>query len=237
MSIRHIPFYPSDWLAGTRGLSAEETGVYITLICRMYEMAGPIERDDARLARLCGCKTKPGFVRCLDFLITEGKITQDESGLFNDRAAIEIEKVVKISQAARQAAESRWRKKYNKINSRKDAIASEPHMRNGCQLEPEPERDTLEANASNGASAVDATSEAIWKRGVPFLVEQGTPERQARSLIGKWLRDAGAPALFDAMAAAKKSGTGDPVPYITEALKAPPDVRAMVQDAVKRFVK
>ena len=58
MSILHVPFYPSDWLAGTRGLSDSETGVYITLIARMYEMAGPIERDDDRLSRLCGSKSK-----------------------------------------------------------------------------------------------------------------------------------------------------------------------------------
>ena len=32
-----IRFFPSDWLAGTRGMSAVETGVYITLIATMYE--------------------------------------------------------------------------------------------------------------------------------------------------------------------------------------------------------
>ena len=40
MSIVHIPFYPSDWLAGTAALSDAEKGVYITLVARMYEMAG-----------------------------------------------------------------------------------------------------------------------------------------------------------------------------------------------------
>ncbi len=63
MSIIHVAFYPSDWLAGTRGLSDAETGVYITLIARMYEMAGPIERDDNRLARLCGSRTKNSFIK------------------------------------------------------------------------------------------------------------------------------------------------------------------------------
>lgn len=33
----HIALYPSDWLAGTRGLTPAETGIYITLVCMMYE--------------------------------------------------------------------------------------------------------------------------------------------------------------------------------------------------------
>jgi uncharacterized protein YdaU (DUF1376 family) len=86
MSITFIPFYPSDWLAGTRGLSDSETGVYITLISKIYEMAGPIERDDSRLARLCGCKTKAAFLKALQHLISEGKIIETEHGLSNERA-------------------------------------------------------------------------------------------------------------------------------------------------------
>ena len=39
MSIVHIPFYPSDWLAGTAALSDAEKGVYITLVARMYELS------------------------------------------------------------------------------------------------------------------------------------------------------------------------------------------------------
>ena len=142
MSIVHIAFYPSDWLAGTRGLSAEETGVYITLVCRMYEMAGPIERDDARLARLCGCKTKNSFLKSLNYLISDGKITESNGELFNDRAQEEIEKVIGKSSKARAAAEARWSKKSNKNNIGKNADASLEHMPQSCQSEPESDKDT-----------------------------------------------------------------------------------------------
>lgn len=137
MSILHIAFYPSDWLAGTRGLSAQETGVYITLIARMYEMAGPIPRDDARLSRLCGCKTKNAFTKALSYLISEGKITDTDAGLFNDRVKKEIKKVTEKSLKAKQAAQSRWDKKTNENKDSDDANAPQTHMRNGCQLEPE----------------------------------------------------------------------------------------------------
>lgn len=116
MSIVHIPFYPSDWLAGTRGMSDAETGVYITLIARMYEMAGPIERDDDRLFRLCGCKSKSAFVKALQYLISEGKILEVESGIFNERAAKVIEETTEKSAKAKAAAQSRWDRKSNKTN-------------------------------------------------------------------------------------------------------------------------
>ena len=139
MSIVHIAFYPSDWLAGTRGLSAEETGVYITLVCRMYEMAGPIERDDDRLHRLCGAKSKKAFIKSLEYLISEGKIIESDGELFNERAQKEIEITTNKSSKAKTAAQSRWNRKSNKNNDRNNADASPKHMPQQCQSEPEPE--------------------------------------------------------------------------------------------------
>lgn len=139
MSILHVAFYPSDWLAGTRGLSAEETGVYITLIARMYEMAGPIERDDNRLARLCGTKSKASFVKALDYLMSEGKVTETPDGLFNERVEKEIQNTTEKSSKAKAAAQSRWNKKGNKNNKGGNADAPRKHMPEPCQLEPEPD--------------------------------------------------------------------------------------------------
>lgn len=139
MSIVHIAFYPSDWLAGTRGLSDAETGVYITLIARMYEMAGPIERDDNRLSRLCGSKSKTSFVKALEYLISEGKIVVVDGGLFNERVQKEIEKTTNKSAKAAAAAQSRWDRKTNKNNVGTHANASPKHMPQRCQSEPEPD--------------------------------------------------------------------------------------------------
>ena len=142
MSIVHVPFYPSDWLAGTRGLSDAETGVYITLIARMYEMAGPIERDDNRLSRLCGCKSRAGFVKSLNYLISEGKILEADGALFNEKVAKVIKETTEKSSKAKAAAQSRWDRKSNKNNDIADANASAKHMPQPCQPKPKPYRDT-----------------------------------------------------------------------------------------------
>lgn len=137
MSIIHIPFYPSDWLAGTLGLSDTEKGVYITLICRMYEMAGPIERDDNRLFRICGSKSKASFVKALEYLIEEGKIIVTSDGLFNEKVGKVIEQTTEKSTKAKAAAQSRWDRKSNKNKEGCYANASPKHMHQPCQLEPE----------------------------------------------------------------------------------------------------
>jgi uncharacterized protein YdaU (DUF1376 family) len=138
VSITHIPFYPSDWLAGTRGMTAEEMGVYITLIARMYEMAGPIERDDERLYRICGCKSKKAFQKVASYLVYEGKVQEENGQLFNERVQKEIKKVVEKSSKAKDAAEARWKKKPSKINNSGDADALQADMLGECQPEPEP---------------------------------------------------------------------------------------------------
>ena len=159
MSIVHVPFYPSDWLAGTRGLSAEETGVYITLIARIYEMAGPIERDDKRLFRLCGCKSKTAFVKALEYLISEGKIIEVEGHLTNERAQKEIQNTTEKSAKAREKAQQRWDKKHRKNNGGKMQghprsicwkDANHNHSHNQLDSHPEADNDSEVVSISGG---------------------------------------------------------------------------------------
>ena len=85
-----VKFYPSDWLAGTRGMSALETGVYITLIATMYEKQAPIKEDTGRLARVCGASNS-AFKKALAVLVYEGKIARTNGLLCNHREGRETE--------------------------------------------------------------------------------------------------------------------------------------------------
>lgn len=102
-----IKFYPGDFLAGTSGLSPAERGVYITLLCLIYENDAPIERDDARLARRCGAP-KAAFVKILSALIGEGKITDEGGMLSNRRAEKALMDRTNRSQNATHASNARW---------------------------------------------------------------------------------------------------------------------------------
>jgi uncharacterized protein YdaU (DUF1376 family) len=139
MSIMHIAFYPSDWLAGTANMSASEKGVYITLISLIYQAAGPIKMEVDRLQRSCGCATKKQFRTILEYLIHDGKVTLLEGFLSNKRAEKEIKNVITRSAKARMAAGVKWNGKGSKIKERSDANAGVEHMPKGmlgeCHLD------------------------------------------------------------------------------------------------------
>lgn len=105
MSKERIPyfnFYPTDFMRGVRGLTAQEVGIYTMLLCRMYEENGPVDLHDERLAAYCGCRTST-LVKALSRLCDLGKIVLVGKQIFNERAAIEIDKrnhVVKSNSTA-----------------------------------------------------------------------------------------------------------------------------------------
>lgn len=145
-----IRFFPSDWLAGTRGMTAAETGIYITLIAMMYERGEPIPNDTSRLARLCGTTTA-ALKNTLSVLCEEGKITIVDGGLWNDRVGVETEIRRDKSTSAQKSAETRWQKpKQNQ--RRKDANAMHSQSDRNANQKPDT-RDNYTAGA--GARSID----------------------------------------------------------------------------------
>jgi hypothetical protein len=73
--IRRVDFYADDWLAGTRGMSQAECGLYWNLCALMYALgACPIELEQAR--KIFG---DSNFDRLLRRLLKRGKVTAEGS--------------------------------------------------------------------------------------------------------------------------------------------------------------
>lgn len=137
-----IRFFPSDWLAGTRGMTAAETGIYITLIAMMYERGGPIPNDTSRIARLCGTTTA-ALRNTLETLIGEGKITLIDNALWNNRVGVETEIRREKSTSAKKSADTRWGKdKQNQQGKHADALP-EHSARNANQKPEAREKDAV----------------------------------------------------------------------------------------------
>jgi len=143
----YFQFYASDWLAGTRGLSAAEMGVYITLLAMMYEREAPIDMDHDRLARLCGA-TPAAFRKCLSALIEEGKIEDTDEGLFNKRARKEIQIREKKREVNSSNANERWRKTKQK-QRKADATASNSQ----CETDAPQNQNQNQKDKANALSA------------------------------------------------------------------------------------
>lgn len=92
MTRKHIPyfrFYPSDFMNGVRGLTAQEVGVYTMILCRIYEDGGPIELHLKRLSTYCGMREKT-FETVINNLIDLGKLDLENGMISNSRAEAEI---------------------------------------------------------------------------------------------------------------------------------------------------
>jgi len=152
-----IRFFPSDWLAGTRGMTAAETGIYITLVAMMYERGEPIPNDTSRLARLCGTTTA-ALKSTLSILCDEGKISVVDGALWNDRVGVETEIRRDKSTSAQKSAETRWQKQ--KQNQHRND-ASELHTQSDRNANQKP--DTREdASASLSKEIEREFHDAFW---------------------------------------------------------------------------
>lgn len=110
----YIKWYSSDFLAGIRGLSATQIGIYVILINEMYERCEPLPLNYKRLAWQCNC-TKQTLEKALDVLMEEGKIIIINGCLWNNRVEKEFKDRKKRSAAGKGNANTRW-EKHNEIN-------------------------------------------------------------------------------------------------------------------------
>jgi len=164
MSDPWFKFFPSDFIAGTSGLSPAERGVYITLLCLIYEEDGAIPRDDGRLSRRCGAP-KAAFTRILAELIEQSKITEKDGMLSNDRAEKALVDRRNRTQNAYHAATSRWGAQPEETQQKQgddDAGAMQSQGVGDASLEPEPELSKKEdTNVSLQVSPAGDVSEAV----------------------------------------------------------------------------
>lgn len=212
-----IKFYPSNWLGGTRGLSAAETGVYITLIAMMYERREPIPMDERRLARLCGLPTH-GFRRAVEALKDEGKIIEIDGGIWNDKVSLVIEDAQNRSSVNRENVSSRWKNNQQKQQPSDTTVIRPKQDVRSQKVEV---RDTLEPNGSNADSAPPKIDpeKVMFDSGLALLAGAGLAEGRARQMLGKWRKEHGAASVIAALGAAQREGAVDPVSYITKALQ------------------
>lgn len=129
----YVPFYTSDFLGGTSGMTSSTRGVYITLLCLMYENEAPLGQSWDTLSRRCGC-TLPAFKKAIEALADDGKLDVSGAGLWSEKCDKHIAQRRDRSGSAKAAANKRWEKikqKQGGVNA--DALSAQ------CQPEPEPE--------------------------------------------------------------------------------------------------
>lgn len=146
-----IKFYPGDFLGGVGGLSPTERGVYITMLCLIWDNDGPVDYDEARLARRCGAP-KAAFKKAIEALIDLGKLFYDGGKLTNERAEKTLMDRRNRIKNAYDAANSRWgaQKEKSEQNQCENDAEAFPEQ---CAEDAKPEaRSQIEKEEPDGSS-------------------------------------------------------------------------------------
>lgn len=101
---RFVRFYPSDWRSGCIGLTPEEQGFYLMVCAHFWETGARLPTDDAESASRLMLDVRM-YRRIRDKLIRKGKLHASESGYFNPRAELELERANRANGQAEEKAD------------------------------------------------------------------------------------------------------------------------------------
>jgi len=233
MSVPYFPLYVADYEADTAHLSLEEDGCYTRLLRLCWRTPGcSIPNDPKWIARMMRV-TWECYERVVAPILSEF-FQLRHNRYFSPRLQKEYERIANTSKARSVAGKSgnekRWKKEAPHDKPLKTLeTGHRPAIAKGSHPEPEPELYNSNANALDG----EAVTAAIWDRGVKFLVAHGSTERHARSIIGKWRKEADDQAIFEAFVTCKKEQVVDPIPWITATLSQPKiDLMKLAQEII-----
>lgn len=246
-----MPLYVADYLADTSHLSTEEHGAYLLLIMHYWRTGQPLPADPAQLRRIVRADQKQwarisGAV--LPFFVAEAGVYRHKR--IDGELAKAAKKSTERSASGKAGASARWSSGDGKRMANAsdcDGSAMPEPLANAKQTDapspsPTQTQDIPKATPS-GADApltVADLANMMWREGVKLLTARGSSERNARSVLGKWSRDHGPPAVIQALAAAQ--GSPDPVPFIEAFFrerrtdKRPDRITADFASAARRIV-
>jgi uncharacterized protein YdaU (DUF1376 family) len=236
MSVPYFPLYVADYEADTAHLTLEEDGAYLRLLRLCWRTPGcSIPNDPKWIARMMRV-TWEAYERVVAPILSEF-FRLKHNRYYSPRLQKEWERIEIThnarSEAGKRGNEKKWKKEALPDNALKsNEMTSRPAIAKVSQPEPEPEPYNTNANALDG----DAVTVALWDRGVKYLMAHGTPERQARTVIGRWRKEAEDQEIYDAFAACKKEGVVDPIPWITAVLSKPKiDLQKIAEELINEL--
>lgn len=211
--------YPRDFFDGTVGLDFEVKGAYRLVLDLIYQHGGRLADDPRFIAGHLGCSVKKwNALRAA--IIAAGKISVSDGYLGNYRADKELD-----SLKSYQGKQREKRLGFRKNNDLAETTVKPKHN----HTEPDTDR-YVETNVSTAAAPVGAAPAAededpvktLFDAGIRILGECGIDPRAARQMVGRWRKTHPGKdgQILEAIAAARKAGAVDPIPWITTRLGA-----------------
>ena len=190
----------------------------VTLWCRAWKQvpAGSLPDNERVLASFSGAgrywpKVREmalrGFVKCSDGRLYHKVLCDDAR-----RAAA---KKAEYRERTRAATEARRRARDGERDVERD-VARRANVTTS-QGQGQGQVDSSDPNGSAQTELFDAVK-ALWDRGLRHLTAANVPEKQARSVIGKWRREFDDTAVMAAILASEAENAAEPIAFISACL-------------------
>lgn len=215
---------PAAWDFGTADLSLEEEAAYLRIVNAIHKHDGPVPNNDRVLAGLFRSSTRKARA-LVDALVKAGKVFIEEGKIWNDRARSDMVQRQLASSSASVRGSKGGRKRAE--NAAKALENNDPTQANASSRIEENRIEYAVAKATDG-EAVDLRKD-LFDRAVAFLGKHGVAERNARSLVAKWLQDHPDGEVLEAFTACARASPVEPVSWLTARLVPKPVHRVRAQ--------
>jgi uncharacterized protein YdaU (DUF1376 family) len=126
--------YTDKFFTGCADMQPETVGIYIRLLCKLWNLPDGLPTDTKKLARFALVSEKL-FIKSWDGdLLSEKFILNDKNNFTNERLEIVRGKRLEKSQLAKESAEKRWQKAEvkddaNALRTQSDGIPNAMHIK------------------------------------------------------------------------------------------------------------
>ena len=224
-----MPLYWGDYARDTGHLNAAGHGAYLMLIKHYWCSGAPLVDDDEELWRIACCDSKKEWLRLRPRI---ARFFCAENGILrHGRIDRELAKAAALSAAkaegGRKGAAKRWPSD-GKTNGIPMANPPISQWQDDAQSQLQSPSSVGSNEPPAGKPASRDPIKAIFDRGVAVFAKGGVAEPQARSLIAKWRRDAGDPAVMAAIMDCEKEAAVEPISYFVKCVEHHRKPRAKV---------
>lgn len=207
-----MPLHIDDYISDTDHLTATEHGAYLLLIMKYWREDG-LPADEGLIRRYAKLSVEQ-WAESRDVLAA-----LFEDGWRHKRIDAELQKAAEIIEKRKSAGKGTQFKGKSTANAKQ----MPEHMPSKSTAPLTYNQDTV-ADATDAGASPDWRDQ-LWRAGLYSLIRQtGKTEQAARQLLGKWSKAVGDDCrrVLLAIEQAETDRIGDPVAWITAALK-PPD--------------
>ena len=219
--------YCGDYQRDTAHLSLTEHGAFTMLLDTYYSTEKPLGFDSVSLFRICRAMTpeeQAAVVRVADefFPVCDDGLRHNKRAEKGGRPKKPTEPTGKLPKT-----EGKTETQIEVETEPKPTANLNESSPTPTPVNPSVSKDTGETPSGSqgdllgGSPAGMTAQEAVWSLGVPMLVAAGQADRSARSLLGKWCKAYGAPAVQAAIVRCAQERPLEPVSWLIAALGVP----------------